>query len=278
MWNAERRGCSWRGFRSCAGRGRDSWDVRPIDDLNRDLSACYGLPVETASKRAGFAVVAKALERGEIALAQIAAVLLQLPDPPPLAKLEGRDRPYLAVELFRSGLLKGDWDSDKHPRIGTPPNPGWFAPREDEAEPKPSRIGWPSPHVNVRLRALLVEAIEAFDETGRYFAWGMPALDAIAAFLAEFEPTELNGGEDRVIAQWRASLQPPKALDELRAPPTEDPLGYEMHHIVEQNPDNVAKSGKRIDKFGRAAIDDPNNIVWVPRLLLIPASAFAAKL
>jgi hypothetical protein len=71
--------------------GGDAWTVRPIDDLNRELSARYGLPIDAATKREGFAAVAKALERGDLALAQIAAVLLQFPDPRSLAKAEGRD-------------------------------------------------------------------------------------------------------------------------------------------------------------------------------------------
>jgi hypothetical protein len=41
------------------------------------------------------------------------------------------------------------------------------------------------------------------------------------------------------------------------------------HHIVEQNPANVAKRLAHwislLRKFGRAMIDDPSNIVWVPR-------------
>jgi hypothetical protein len=45
-------------------------------------------------------------------------------------------------------------------------------------------------------------------------------------------------------------------------------LGYQRHHVVEQNPDNVAKSPfiLAIEKFGRAALDDLSNIVWVPTL------------
>ena len=45
-------------------------------------------------------------------------------------------------------------------------------------------------------------------------------------------------------------------------------LGYEQHHIVEQNPANIAKAPDDLDleKFGRAMIDDPSNLVWVPRL------------
>ena len=56
------------------------------------------------------------------------------------------------------------------------------------------------------------------------------------------EPSETNRGEQQVIDRLRASLDPPKTLDELQTPPTQNVLGYEVHHIVEQNPDNIAKT------------------------------------
>jgi len=56
----------------------------------------------------------------------------------------------------------------------------------------------------------------------------------------------------------------PKTLEELQKPPTKNALGYEGHHNVEQNDDNVAKTV--FEKFGRSAIDDPSNIVYIPRL------------
>ena len=69
-----------------------------------------------------------------------------------------------------------------------------------------------------------------------------------------------------MLDQIRAADDPPKILEELQQPPKENVLGYQRHHIVEQNPDNVAKSplAAAIEKFGRAALDDPSNIVWVP--------------
>lgn len=75
-------------------------------------------------------MIAKALSRGDLAMAAIATVQMQFPNPPCLAKgtdsadeLERR-----AFELHRSHLLKLDWDPTKHPRAGVLPNPGWFAP------------------------------------------------------------------------------------------------------------------------------------------------------
>ena len=89
--------------------GGEFWAVRPSDDLDGDLGAVYGLPIDVASKRDGLAGVARALERGEMALAKIAAVLLGFPDPPSLAKdAPARGSPELAAQLLWSGLLKGD--------------------------------------------------------------------------------------------------------------------------------------------------------------------------
>ena len=53
-------------------------------------------------------------------------------------------------------------------------------------------------------------------------------------------------------------------MEELQRPPTQNVLGYERHHIVEHNDNNVEK--EVVAKFGRDAIDDPSNVVWVPRL------------
>ncbi len=112
-----------------AGGGHACWTVRPIAELNNELTACYRLPVDVASKANALTLIAHALNRGDLAMAAIAAVQMQIPDPPPLAN--ERENPddiaRRARELARSALLKF-WDPAKHPRTGTPPNPGWFAP------------------------------------------------------------------------------------------------------------------------------------------------------
>ena len=249
------------------GSGR--WVVRAIEELNYDLSACYGLPIDVASKCDGLAGVARSLDRGEIALAQIGAVLLGFPDPPSLAKdAQGRGSFELAAQLLWSGLLKADWDPAKHPRTGTAPNPGWFAPTGDGSESPVLAPGRAPPSVWETARGFIRTAAQAIAEHWSAAAWSAPILKGIEVTLAVLEPTELNRGEQQLIDQLRASLDPPKTLDELRMPPTHDVLGYEQHHIVEQNPDNVAKAPDDVDleKFGRAMIDDPSNIVWIPRL------------
>jgi hypothetical protein len=264
--------------RSQTPDGAETWFVRPNDELDHELSEAYGLPVDVAAKRERLTSVARALGRGDLALAQIGALLLRFPDPPALAK-DGAAAGSLALAdlLFESGLLKADWDQSKHPRTQEPPNRGWFAAKPDapgsnrlalresaaeESESPPLwRRAWQVARPGVRVAAKAVATRWSFA------AYSVPILDAIEAVLFVMSPSPTNRDEERVLAQLRASLDPPKTLAELQTPPTVNALGYERHHIVEQNPDNIAKSPIIVvEKFGRAVIDDPSNIVWVPRL------------
>ena len=92
--------------------GADIWAPRPAPELDTELTACYGLPIDIAAKSGGLATVAGALNRDDLALAKIAAVQMQFPDPPDLAKgtRSIEDTAELAAALFWSGLLKGEWD------------------------------------------------------------------------------------------------------------------------------------------------------------------------
>jgi SCP1.201-like deaminase len=112
-----------------------AWSVRPIEELNGELTALYRVPIDAARKANALALIATALNRGDLAMAAIATVQMQFPDPPALAKDVETDEELTrrAAELHRSGLLKF-WDPAKHPRVGAPPNPGWFAPVGEEPE------------------------------------------------------------------------------------------------------------------------------------------------
>ena len=130
------------------GASNPFWSVRQLGELNKDLSVRYRLRIDIASKSSSLALIAAALNRGDIAMAAIAAVQMQMPDPPPLAKCaENLDEIIRrARELNRSGLLKF-WDPAKHPRAGVPPNPGWFAPAADDSESSaaPPNPSWLTP-------------------------------------------------------------------------------------------------------------------------------------
>ncbi len=112
------------------------WRLPPLAEIERGLASAYGCEIGAAGKLGGLRVVADALDRGELARAQIATLLLRLPDPPP-SSANAVDRANLEKRLRDGGLLK-DWDPDRHPRAGVAPNPGWFAPTDGEnASPPP---------------------------------------------------------------------------------------------------------------------------------------------
>lgn len=113
--------------------GSGQWQPRLPSDLNRDLSVCYGLPVEFDRKIDGLGAVVRALGRGDLIHARIVTLHLQIPDPPPLTKAPRSPEEIidLARRLRASGLLKADWDPAEHPRwpAGTPGGIGGeFAP------------------------------------------------------------------------------------------------------------------------------------------------------
>jgi hypothetical protein len=124
------------------GASSDVRNWRPLaqPEIDRILSWAYDAGICASDKRRGFATVAEALNKGELARAQIAALHLRLPDPV-LSKLEADAREQELAGLRESGLLAKDWDEADHPRTGTPPNPGWFAPKDDSgaAEPEGGR-------------------------------------------------------------------------------------------------------------------------------------------
>ena len=119
------------------GSGKGEWRPRDCDDLSREMSAQYGLPIDMSSKRGGLAVIAKALGEGDVVRAQVATVLLGIPDPPSLSKgaPSRQEMIKLASDLHWSGLLKADWDADEHPRwpAGAPDSQGGqFAPKSGD--------------------------------------------------------------------------------------------------------------------------------------------------
>ena len=102
--------------RNCAGFQK--WRPRPMDELNRDLSNRYGVPVQFDAKLEALAAIARALDRGDLLHAHIATLHLQIPDPPLFANAaqSASEVNALAKQLHASGLLKRGWDPSKHPR------------------------------------------------------------------------------------------------------------------------------------------------------------------
>lgn len=119
--------------------GRDRWEPRDNSDLSKQLSNRLGLPIDMSAKAGGIKAIANALNEGDVARAQIAAVLMGIPDRSPLTK-GGRSRIEMVKfirDLYWSGLIKADWDPDEHPRwpAGAPDRQGGeFAPKGRAAE------------------------------------------------------------------------------------------------------------------------------------------------
>jgi hypothetical protein len=258
--------------------GRDVWRARSEVDLNRELTRAYGMPIDIAAKSGGLATIVRAYNSNNVVLAKIAAVQLQFPDPPKAGFDETNEELLRrATELCWSGLLKVDDDwNEKHPRTGTKPNPGQFA--RVPKEPKlPAKPGWPSKPVNSAMRTKIKEVAAKVAQMVPALALGpvgealliLGEIDTVLEGLkAAFGISALNQGEDRLVAQMKTNFDPPKTLEELQMTPTKNILGYDRHHLVEQNDDNIAKSDVDawFEKFGREKIEDPSNIAWVPRL------------
>jgi hypothetical protein len=104
---------------------RDSrFVVRERDVIERLLSHAYRTSFSASRIMPGLATVAAALNADDQGLARIAAVHLRLPDLPDRAARDGME----AMDVL---IKYGDaWNPALHPRAGTPPNPGWFAPTD----------------------------------------------------------------------------------------------------------------------------------------------------
>jgi hypothetical protein len=66
--------------------GNERWNVRPINEINDDLAGIYRLPLDPTAKLNAIALVAAALNRGDLAMAAIATVQMRFPDPPALKR------------------------------------------------------------------------------------------------------------------------------------------------------------------------------------------------
>lgn len=97
--------------------------VRERSELEHLLGCAYRTKLSVDRLMPGLATVAAALNANDQALARIAAVHLRIPDLPDRA---ARD----AMETADFVIKSADWNPALHPRAGTPPNPGWFAPTD----------------------------------------------------------------------------------------------------------------------------------------------------
>lgn len=107
--------------------------VRDRNEIER-LLARVNLHESLGRLMPGLATVASAMNAHDPCLARIAAVHLQIPDLPHRAARDALE----AEDVF---IKSADWNPALHPRTGTPPNPGWFAPTDgSENESSSTRV------------------------------------------------------------------------------------------------------------------------------------------
>lgn len=106
--------------------------VRDARDLQWLLSRAYQVEVDPRPLLGGLATVATALNGKDLLLARIAAVHLRIPDLPDLAACERMEVEDRLIKSAPGSIAakSGDWNPALHPRAGTAPNPGWFAPTD----------------------------------------------------------------------------------------------------------------------------------------------------
>jgi len=155
------------------GDVRDHWEPRDCSHLSKQIGADFGLPIDMSSKVGGLNAICNALNDDDIARAQIATVLLGIPDPPRLIKGAGSrsDTIKFIRTLEWSGLIKADWDPDEHPRwpAGTASSQGGqFAPKGQGGAEEPSRSQSRSSAGPARNRnSLIPVAANARDDISR---------------------------------------------------------------------------------------------------------------
>lgn len=103
--------------------------VRERDEIERLLQRGHRYIGEADQLMPGLAVVARALNDNDQCLARIAAVHLKLPELPGCIAREAMEAEDRLIKYANA-----EWDPEKHPRAGTPPNPGWFAPTGGDGE------------------------------------------------------------------------------------------------------------------------------------------------
>jgi hypothetical protein len=104
--------------------------VRERHEVAKLLRKVYAAELPLDRLMHGLGNVAAALNANDPCLACLTAVHLRIPDLPDQA---ARDE----LEATDSLIKLGDWNPALHPRAGTPPNPGWFAPT-DGSDASPS--------------------------------------------------------------------------------------------------------------------------------------------
>jgi hypothetical protein len=133
--------------------GEERWEPRDCEDLSKQLASEFDLPIDMLSKVGGLKAICNALNEGDVARAQIATVLLGIPEPPTLSNgVHTRDEMMKFIrDLHWSRMIA--WN-DEGPTLPSPTEPENSALRKSEAvlakagynsdEPRDERGRWTS--------------------------------------------------------------------------------------------------------------------------------------
>ncbi len=117
--------------------GMKLWQTIDCDLISDQIGEQFGVPIDMSCKMGGLNAIADALSAGDIVRAQIASVLLGIPDPPLSKSTHSTAETLKFIRALQwSGLIKADWDPDQHPRwpAGAPDSQGGeFAPKGDDS-------------------------------------------------------------------------------------------------------------------------------------------------
>ena len=109
--------------------------VREQREIEQLLSRAYRSEVAADRIMSGLATVARALNANDQCLARIAAVHLRIPDIPDRTARNTMEAMDVLIKYARDeGDSASNWNPALHPRTGTAPNPGWFAPTDGADE------------------------------------------------------------------------------------------------------------------------------------------------
>jgi hypothetical protein len=114
--------------------------VRNRDEIERLFKRAYGGEPTVDRLITGLATVASALNVNDACLARIAAVHLKIPDLPNKAARDALEAEDSLIKYAQDEGGSANWNPALHPRTGTSPNPGWFAPTDGSHDTSGERV------------------------------------------------------------------------------------------------------------------------------------------
>jgi hypothetical protein len=153
------------GHTSLIERRSGHFVVRQRREVERLLKRAYGGEPPVDRLMSGLARVAAALNANDQCMARIAAVHIQVPDLPSTAARKAMAaEDWLIKHTHDVGGGSASWNPALHPRTGTPPNAGWFAPTDREHDSSQVHVA------ENRLDSHRTDAAPATDTTRARFA------------------------------------------------------------------------------------------------------------